>query len=837
MRVRRFLRRSAPLALLCLGLLTSAPANASYEQVDTFAGTPGELHLPAEEKAWPEAVQLGSVGGMAVNYSGAGGVPKGTLYAITEPGGGLGVRVARFNPDGSFSEAWTWKGTLGGAPEERCGPEGDPSTPTCVPRWEGSAARVDVDVDQASGNVYLINGLGGLPAGTNLIHAYDATGTKLIAEFGEQAPGGETFAESPGKLHEFGEGLIAVGAGARVYVADRGPSFSNRLMSFEPQSPGDYEHYVYAGQGKDITLKAFVGDPSTNAAGDVFLHNEERLFKLDPDNPANPPLCELKFPVKADISGTVDPISGEFFSFSFSDKKVHVFSSCDASGKFAETQKFAISPPRARLTAMAFDPTRKFEPSRPAGVLYAASPNSEGGEEKVTPEGTLAESAMGYVFAGPKGATKTLTVSKTGTGVGTVTSTPVGISCGATCSAEFGEGEVVTLSATPAEGSSFAGWGGACSGTGACEVTMSEAREVTAEFSGGGGPVLHTLKVTVSGEGSVSADAGAISGCTSSGGPSCEGSYAEGAKVTLTETPKAGNVFAGWGTPQCDESTATTCVVTIGKGDEGVAASFEAEPEEPGIPLTVSVEGPGTVTSDKGLISCNPFCSDEYAEGTKVTLTASPSEGSLFMAWKHCDAGGINGRQCTVAMSKAKQVSAVFIAAHALTLAKAEGSGPGKIAASGGIVCLYSCEHASALLKEGSNVTVSQTPAKHFHFAGWGGDCTGKGACELTMGEDHEVTADFEEDPKLSLSLTKTGGGQALIKTKPAGVLCPYICFDAESSFYEGEAVSVSWKLNKGTSKLTWSEGAGTCTGSSEAPEGTCTLSMSAATALAATLE
>ena len=257
------------------------------------------------------------------------------------------------------------------------------------------------------------------------------------------------------------------------------------------------------------------------------------------------------------------------------------------------------------------------------------------------------------------------------------------------------------------------------------------------------------------------------------------------------------------------------------------------------VPLTVSLEGSGSgiVTSSPGLISCEPFCSDEFKAGTVVTLTASPAAGSLFMAWKHCDKGGINGRQCTVTMNEAKQVQAVFITAHLLIVAKAEGSGPGKVSSYGGLTCLYACTQTSALIKEGTAVTVQEAPAKHFHFAGWSGACSGKGACELTMGEDHKVIADFEEDPKFSLSLSKEGGGQALIKTKPAGVLCGYTCTAAAASFYEGETIEVSWKLNKGTTKLTWAKGAGTCTGSSEALEGACTVTMDAAKDLTATLQ
>ncbi|HLN59316.1 MAG TPA: PKD domain-containing protein [Thermoanaerobaculia bacterium] len=77
----------------------------------------------------------------------------------------------------------------------------------------------------------------------------------------------------------------------------------------------------------------------------------------------------------------------------------------------------------------------------------------------------------------------TLTVNKTGAGTGTVSSTPSGISCGTACSASFPQGTVVTLTATPDAGFSLSGWGGACSGTGACSVTMSGAQSVTATFA------------------------------------------------------------------------------------------------------------------------------------------------------------------------------------------------------------------------------------------------------------------------------------------------------------------------------------------------------------------
>ncbi len=77
-----------------------------------------------------------------------------------------------------------------------------------------------------------------------------------------------------------------------------------------------------------------------------------------------------------------------------------------------------------------------------------------------------------------------LSVSIQGHGSGTVTSTPAGINCPQSCSANFGKSSQVTLTATPGTGFVFAGWTGACSGTGACKVTVNAATSVTATFGG-----------------------------------------------------------------------------------------------------------------------------------------------------------------------------------------------------------------------------------------------------------------------------------------------------------------------------------------------------------------
>ncbi|HEV2991417.1 MAG TPA: LamG-like jellyroll fold domain-containing protein, partial [Candidatus Angelobacter sp.] len=78
----------------------------------------------------------------------------------------------------------------------------------------------------------------------------------------------------------------------------------------------------------------------------------------------------------------------------------------------------------------------------------------------------------------------TLSVTFSGSGSGTVVSSPAGINYASSCSAGFITGSVVTLSATPGAGSVFAGWSGSgCSGTGSCTVAMNAAASVNAAFN------------------------------------------------------------------------------------------------------------------------------------------------------------------------------------------------------------------------------------------------------------------------------------------------------------------------------------------------------------------
>ncbi|NJD91076.1 MAG: YncE family protein, partial [Geobacter sp.] len=86
--------------------------------------------------------------------------------------------------------------------------------------------------------------------------------------------------------------------------------------------------------------------------------------------------------------------------------------------------------------------------------------------------------------ATPSATLNSLTVIKSGTGSGKVSSIAGNLDCGVVCANNYPTGSVVTLTAAPAAGSYFNGWSGACAGTSSltCKVTMTAAANITADF-------------------------------------------------------------------------------------------------------------------------------------------------------------------------------------------------------------------------------------------------------------------------------------------------------------------------------------------------------------------
>jgi secreted trypsin-like serine protease len=172
-----------------------------------------------------------------------------------------------------------------------------------------------------------------------------------------------------------------------------------------------------------------------------------------------------------------------------------------------------------------------------------------------------------------------LSVSVTGSGNGTVTSDDGNIDCPPDCSFGYESGSV-TLTATPAAGSTFAGWGGACSGTGQCVVTMDQARNVTAQFTSPT-PVTRVLTVVKQGGGTgtvTSTPAGINCGTTCS---TTSATFDHGTPVTLTASAASGSTFAGWDGEGCSSTGA--CVVNMDQARE-VTATFGVQASSPAPP-------------------------------------------------------------------------------------------------------------------------------------------------------------------------------------------------------------------------------------------------------------
>ncbi len=240
----------------------------------------------------------------------------------------------------------------------------------------------------------------------------------------------------------------------------------------------------------------------------------------------------------------------------------------------------------------------------------------------------------------------TLTVTRTGTGGGTVVSSPAGINCGAICAADFAYGAVVTLTATPDGTSNLGAWSvPGCTGN-TCTVTMQASRTVTISFV----RRMHVLTVTKAGTGSgtvTSAPAGI--NC----GTNCTTSFAEGSSVVLTAAPATGSVFTGW-SGAC-AGTLPTCTVPMDVA-KSATASFALQTFV--LSVTKAGTGSGVVNAPSAGINCGSLCTATLNYGTTVTLTATASAGSYFAGWTGAGCSGTG--TCTVTMSQARAVTATF---------------------------------------------------------------------------------------------------------------------------------------------------------------------------------
>jgi len=408
-------------SLLAIWLGFASRADAAFEQLappnGNFGGSGGPLK---EGEKFSEEVQLGGTAALAVNRSGAGGVPAGTVYAIRENAPSGEPQVAMYTPKAGggleFAERWDIKST---DPYERCGPylgtevvEGKTVAEHPCSKTQSTGAEapyLGLDVDQTTGFVYTYAfSISAEVAGSKVITSYTADGAEVKARFGEWSPGPIAATASSSHYGSFPDSL-AVSPDGDVYLYDTGAgSTYHRLMVFSPQG-GDLTKYAYAGEiaGGSNQLHEPRG-PVFDDAGNLYvatLSTISNFIEALPKETPGPyptlaaaPRCEAKVKGGGAVGMTVDPASGtvyystikhpgEIFQIGSCSEQDHQFSEA------AAPEAFVVTPPASYVYGLAVDPDRVTASDRPHGALYAAAVHSdEFGNEFSTP---------GYVLARP----------------------------------------------------------------------------------------------------------------------------------------------------------------------------------------------------------------------------------------------------------------------------------------------------------------------------------------------------------------------------------------------------------------------------------------------------
>lgn len=225
-------------------------------------------------------------------------------------------------------------------------------------------------------------------------------------------------------------------------------------------------------------------------------------------------------------------------------------------------------------------------------------------------------------------------------------------------------------------------------------------------------------------------------------GARCIASFADSTVVTLTVHARAGWTFTGW-SGDCTGAGGCQVVMT---GAKSVVATFTSTPHGPHTLTTEICEDClGTITSNPVGINCPADCTQDYADGTIVTLTETPAVGWSFTQW----AGACNDSSptCTVTMDDAKFVRAFFLQdIYRLDVAVDGVIGAGRVTSDPGNI---RCPEFDCWWTYFSGTVVHLTPIAQggFKFYGWSGACTGTGSCDIAMNGTRTATADFDCQP------------------------------------------------------------------------------------------
>ncbi|HEY0706352.1 MAG TPA: hypothetical protein VGG33_06125, partial [Polyangia bacterium] len=356
-------------------------------------------------------------------------------------------------------------------------------------------------------------------------------------------------------------------------------------------------------------------------------------------------------------------------------------------------------------------------------------------------------------------------VIKDGNGSGSVTGmwTDGSLDCGNTCSAAVPVGTQITLTATPAEGSTVA-WGAPCTGTGPCVVTTTaQGASAKATFT----RTKVVLTIQRAGNGSVSGTGGIT--CAAA---SCPVSLDHGTSVTLQAVPAGDHDFASW--TGCSTTNGNSCVVSNLKAATDVKVTFVPKK----IAVTIQRNGRGRVASADGSVTCTmASCTVMVNAGSSLALDAIAEADSEFKSWSGCTSS--SGGTCTLGNITAPvEVTATFALKNASFVISRQGNGKGSVQATwpgGSADCGTTC---SAALLPGTVVTLTGKADAGSTLA-WGAPCSGSAACMVTIAPTGTTIAATFTLNKYVLSVAlagPVGAGSVLSNTAGVTINCGATC-------------------------------------------------------------
>lgn len=326
------------------------------------------------------------------------------------------------------------------------------------------------------------------------------------------------------------------------------------------------------------------------------------------------------------------------------------------------------------------------------------------------------------------------------------------------------DGTTVTVTAAPNEDFRFLAWtedGTQISTEASLTFTVSNDRTLTAIFEPISeptpGPIPKpTYTITTS-----ATEGGTVSGA---------GEYEQGSSVTLTATPDNGYLFVGWA--ENNEQIST-----------GESFTFIADCNRTLVANFAPITQPTYTINTSATVGGSAIGGGKYAEGSSVTLTATPESGYLFIGWTENSEQISSDERFTFVVGQDRTLVANFEPIPKSTYTVQVSSTQGGTVEGGGI-----CE-------EGNFITVNAVPDNGYRFSCWeenGEQVSTSENLIFMVDRNRTLVANFEPIPKsiYTIHANATQGG---------GV-------DGGGSYTEGESVTVTATSDAGYRFLRWEE-------------------------------